>query len=173
MNLQRRALFRPLKAAENMLRPPWSGDADTFSERCSRCNACIDRCEEKILIFGDGGFPEINFERGECTFCGACEQACDSNVISRQQSDNFDNYQPRISQDCLNSRGIVCQLCRDSCEAEAILVSYSSTPQLPQINLADCSRCGACVAACPERAIQVVNLSCLHQSSASQAREPV
>ena len=31
--------------------------AADLAERCSRCDVCIDACEPRVLVHGDGGFP--------------------------------------------------------------------------------------------------------------------
>ena len=53
-------------------RPPWALNEFLFVDQCTRCNECITACEEEIIIRADGGFPEIDFNRGECTFCELC-----------------------------------------------------------------------------------------------------
>ncbi len=56
---------------------PWVRNELEFIDTCSRCHDCTSACSEKIIIKGDGGFPEINFNRGECTFCGDSKIRCD------------------------------------------------------------------------------------------------
>ena len=73
----RRALLRgDPTPTEPPLRPPWSVAEDIFTDVCTRCGECLAACPEKILIRGDGGFPGVDFQRGECTFCRACVDAC-------------------------------------------------------------------------------------------------
>ena len=53
----------------NAIRPPWSVNEADFTDKCTRCGDCILVCETQIIVKGDGGFPEIQFDKGECTFC--------------------------------------------------------------------------------------------------------
>ena len=59
------------------IRLPWTAHEKLFTRGCTQCGDCIAACEEKIIIKGDGGFPEINFSAGECTFCQKCVVACE------------------------------------------------------------------------------------------------
>lgn len=74
MDLSRRHLFSRRKS--NVVRPPWSKPEAKFIDACTRCGACVDACETQVLIKGDGGFPELNFQRAECSFCQACVTRC-------------------------------------------------------------------------------------------------
>ena len=56
----------------NAIRPPWSVNEEDFTDKCTRCGDCILVCETQIIVKGDGGFPEIQFDKGECTFCQKC-----------------------------------------------------------------------------------------------------
>ena len=37
------------RKASNGIRPPWSGDESHFLTHCTRCDACINACENNIL----------------------------------------------------------------------------------------------------------------------------
>ena len=54
---------RPRPRAE--IRPPWALTEPAFSARCTRCGDCLTACPQKILVAGDGGFPTVDFARGE------------------------------------------------------------------------------------------------------------
>ncbi len=77
VNLSRRSLFRGrLSAPRPEVQLPWSVSWADFVADCTRCGDCLTACPEQILIKGDGGFPTVDFQRGECTFCGECVSAC-------------------------------------------------------------------------------------------------
>ncbi len=40
------------RKASNGIRPPWSGDESHFLTHCTRCDACINACENNILQRG-------------------------------------------------------------------------------------------------------------------------
>lgn len=50
------------RKASNGIRPPWSGDESHFLTHCTRCDACINACENNILQRGAGGYPSVNFK---------------------------------------------------------------------------------------------------------------
>ena len=64
------------------IRPPWSLPENEFVERCTRCGDCISDCPQHILDKGRGGFPQVDFSRGECLFCGECVQTCTTGVLA-------------------------------------------------------------------------------------------
>ncbi len=70
------------RKASNGIRPPWSGDESHFLTHCTRCDACINACENNILQRGAGGYPSVNFKNNECSFCYACAQACPESLFS-------------------------------------------------------------------------------------------
>jgi Fe-S-cluster-containing hydrogenase component 2 len=67
-------------------------------------------CPEGIILKGDGGFPEVNFLQGECTFCQKCVESCDQNLfvkIAEVPSDNAWNSDISIKSDCLAATDVV------------------------------------------------------------------
>ena len=141
--------------AAPVVRPPWSGSEAHFIEKCARCNACVESCETTILYAGAGGYPVVDFKRGECTFCYACATACPEPIFLPQQTQPWD-ITVSIGQNCLAFKSIECRRCQDSCEPEVI----SFRPSLagiyqPKIETQGCTGCGACVAGCPVSAITV------------------
>jgi ferredoxin-type protein NapF len=73
VDLARRNFFRGRKASTRLaIRLPWVINEQYFIDDCTQCGDCITSCEEKIIVKGDGGFPEIDFSKGECTFCQKC-----------------------------------------------------------------------------------------------------
>ena len=55
---------------------------------------------------------------------------------------------------CLAHQGVVCRACGDACDDRAIrFAPVPGRTATPAIDAAACTRCGACVAACPVRAL--------------------
>ncbi|RME34750.1 MAG: ferredoxin-type protein NapF [Gammaproteobacteria bacterium] len=137
-----------------VLRPPWAVPEEGFTDRCSRCGDCLTACPEGILRKGDGGFPEVDFGRGECTFCGDCLAACETGALA-QRTPPW-TAKAGIGQACLALHGVDCQICQEQCETRAITFTpvAGSVPR-PRLDPGRCTGCGACVAPCPVTAIEV------------------
>lgn len=142
-----------------IIRPPWVNLND-FAQKCTQCSQCITACETKILIKGDGGYPEIDFTQGrkECTFCQACVNSCPENLF-RPTNEEAWQHKVEIKQSCLTEKGIECRSCQDNCESRAIQfkreIGRVSTPIL-DLNL--CNGCGACLSVCPSQSITILPL---------------
>lgn len=137
------------------VRPPWALPEETFTARCTRCAACREACPEEILIRGRNGFPEVDFRRGECTFCGDCARACEAGVLRAPDTAPW-AVKAQLTDSCLALGGVVCQSCADVCEAQAIAFgARAGGVSRPAIDSAACRGCGACVSQCPVAAIVV------------------
>ena len=138
------------------IRPPGALSEIDFADTCTACGDCVIACPEKIVVKGSGGYPEIDFRCGECTFCNACIDACTEQALSHRVKPAL-RIRLRVDDHCLARRQVVCQTCGDSCEADAIrFPPQLGVVAIPQIDAASCTACGACVAACPENAIQAI-----------------
>lgn len=141
------------------LRPPFGLAESDFVSTCERGNVCIKACPEKILRRGAGGFPEVDFARGACTFCYDCVKACQSGALDRQAL--ADARAPwsvvaAIDAGCLAESKVMCRSCGDRCAARAVrfrLVVGGAAR--PEIDTAHCNGCGACVSACPSGAVRM------------------
>lgn len=151
----RRSFFRGRRQAASPARPPWSLSEDQFVDQCERCDKCIKACEESILVRGDGGFPEINFSLGECTFCEACVNQCPSDALNKAQVETPFSHTLSITDDCFSKKGIVCQTCKDECETRAIKLVWHSAIPVPEIDQDACTGCGACISVCPNSSISL------------------
>ena len=167
VNLSRRGFLRAKPSVQIPLRPPWSLLESNFLRACSRCDGCRTACPTGIVVRGSGGFPEVDFARGECTFCGACATHCRSGALQHDAAVDTRpwSYRARIEEACLAQRNVVCRSCGDACEARAIRFRPRlGGAALPEVDWAACSGCGACVRPCPTHAIAMTN----HQEGAVQ-----
>jgi len=158
VNLSRRSLLRGRTgAAVQPLRPPGAVAEAHFTDQCTSCGECIAACPQGIVFSGSGDYPEVNFSHAECTFCGQCIDSCKQGALLPSVEPPW-RLELRLADHCLARQQIVCQMCGDVCEANAL----HFPPQLGQvaIPLIDddiCTGCGACIAACPENALRAIN----------------
>jgi len=161
-NLNRRAFLRGRSSKFDLgaIRPPWSIEISQFAERCTRCDECIKACPENILFRGDGGYPEVNFQHGECTFCSHCADACQAKAFKVKHTDPKDAWQLNVSikDSCLSLNAVVCRACGDSCPEGAIRFSLQvGGISSPEIDSETCTGCGECLYVCPKNAVLVQN----------------
>ena len=142
------------------LRPPWALDEADFIARCTRCDACVERCPEHILKAGRGGFPETDFAAGACTFCGACAEACEPKALVRGAPGRAFPVAAAVGEACLALGNVVCRSCSERCDAGAIRFRPAlGGVSKPELDRAACIACGNCVSACPTGAISMTPLS--------------
>lgn len=138
--------------------PPWSVTNNEFVEQCTRCGDCLSVCETKILVNGDGGFPEVQFDKGECTFCRKCVEICQQPIF-RPSNEQPWSHKIEISENCLTQRSIECRSCQDSCPVSSIYFRFQiGSVAQPFVNIDTCNGCGACLQNCPVNAIKVNHL---------------
>ena len=138
------------------IRPPWAIPEDRFVARCTRCDACLLACSPGVIVRGSGGFPQVDFSRGECTFCGRCADACGEGAFAPRAQTAPWHWVARIGEGCLAVRRVVCRSCGDACEARAIRFRLEAGGAgWPVMDGAACSGCGACVSVCPAGAIDM------------------
>lgn len=136
------------------VRPPWSLPEARFTQRCTRCGDCIQRCETGVLQKGDGGFPEIRFAAGGCSFCGECVEACKPGALHITPGAKPWLFKASIGISCLTRQKVVCRTCGEHCERGAIRFRLERGGiATPQVDPASCNGCGMCVADCPSHAI--------------------
>ncbi|PKI14163.1 ferredoxin-type protein NapF [Colwellia sp. 12G3] len=167
----RRRFFRGRVKTKQELRLPWVINEAVFTSGCTQCQDCIQSCETNIIVKDEDGFPKIDFNLGECSFCNKCIEVCEQPLfsgtfletksieINTTEENTLNNKKAwpvtlEISDKCLAKNNIYCQSCRDECETSVIKFNYldSSIPQ-PSLNDLDCNQCGACIRSCPQDAI--------------------
>ncbi|NTS78091.1 ferredoxin-type protein NapF [Catenovulum sp. SM1970] len=148
----KRNLLNRHRREDVVVRPPWSDLEEKFLDKCQHCNACIEQCETQIIVIGEGGSPEIDFNLGECTECKECLDACEPRALDINNPKSQHIF--TIKQDCLAHNAIYCQSCKDECEAGAIQFSFSrGAIPVPSLNNTQCTDCGACISVCPSQSI--------------------
>lgn len=156
MSSSRRSFLRGRFNGETLpQRPPWALAEDAFESACTRCGECATVCPTAIIVARAGGFPEVDFTRGECTFCGDCVAACAPQALHRTGNAPWP-MRAVIGDGCLAQRSVECRVCGEACAYGAIVFR----PTLggiapPAFDAARCTGCGACVAPCPVAAIAV------------------
>ncbi len=153
----RRALLfgRATAPAAPAARPPWALEAEAFAAACTRCDACIDACGERVLSRGADGLPRFEAGTGECTFCGDCAAACGTGALAAAVSPPW-HLRARVAEACLPGKGVVCASCRDVCPENAIRVPPGGRGAAV-VDAARCTGCGACVGVCPASALALVD----------------
>lgn len=155
--LTRRSFLRGrIRSVEPAQRPPWALNETDFISRCTRCDACIKACPTAILVPADGGYPTVDFSRGECTFCAECLTQCTPAALVREPGVPPWSLQAVIAPSCLAANGVECRVCGEACPTGAIRFRPRlGGVALPALTLDSCNGCGACFAPCPVRAITV------------------
>ena len=137
------------------LRPPWLKAPSSFTEDCTRCGQCVELCPQQIVRVGDGGFPVVKFDLGECVLCGECTTRCEAGLFldAAERGAAWD-HAAVIGERCLTHFGVLCRSCEDACEPRAIRFPLTAgLVAKPAVDTQICTGCGACIRPCPEQAI--------------------
>ena len=164
--ISRRTLFGHLRGGGEQQRPPWSRPDEAFTDSCTLCGDCLTACPTGVLVKGHGGYPIVDFGKSHCSFCGACRDACRAACFIAGASGKDVppwNLKAVIGASCMETAGVTCRVCEGACETSAIRFR----PRLgggssPSISSKDCTGCGACVGACPVRAIEITDRVQVH-----------
>lgn len=137
-----------------MLRPPWALAEAQFLSQCDGCARCVKACDTHVIVLTNG-FPRIDFQTGECTFCKHCAETCPTGALQRPEADLAPwTLKAQLDDRCLALQGVVCRSCGEQCETDAIRFCFTKGGVgQPQVNAAACTGCGACFAVCPAQAI--------------------
>jgi len=157
VDIAKRRLFSRKSVEDSTILLPWVEQISSFTDDCTRCSKCVSECETNIIINGDGGYPTIDFSRGECTFCYQCAQACPESIFLPKSSSPW-QAKASIKANCLATQNVECRSCGEMCDTMAIKFTLQlNRVAQPVISMDDCSGCGACVSVCPTAAINVSN----------------
>jgi ferredoxin-type protein NapF len=167
---RRRFLQAEFSPATALLRPPWSVAEARFRVACTRCGECISACPTGILKADGEGYPFVDFSGGECAFCAACVTACRDGALVRDASSAAPwTLKALFEASCLAEKGVMCLVCREQCERNAIrLQPRQGSVPMPQLDAGACTGCGACVAPCPAGSIRITTIE-----SAAEKKEAV
>lgn len=168
MSLSQRLLRRRAADAHSVVRLPWTRGEEHFTDHCTRCDDCVGACPERIIVRGDGGFPQLDFRAGGCTLCGACVDACKEPLFQtgRAPQQAF-AFRITVSELCFPKQGIECRSCGEACEAQAIRFRFNERRMAePQIDTDACTGCGFCIAVCPVDALQRQPISVVMEAQA-------
>ena len=165
MDQTRRGFFQsfsdPFKQSDKVVKPirlPYNKDESLFQKECVSCEnkPCTTVCDEEIIKILDDGTVELDFSKRGCTYCDACFEACDKEVLIADQ--DYKNIQAFIKLDitmCIAWKGVICSSCKDVCYDNAIKFLGMLRPE---INYDNCTSCGFCLGVCPSYAITATAL---------------
>ncbi len=140
---------------ELIVRPPYSLEESLFHSECVACEskACSASCEEEIILIRADGTPMLNFSKKGCTFCEACAEACELNVLSIENTHTSEKVNARFIisiEACVAHNDVICFSCKEPCIDDAILFNGLFNPV---IDMNICTGCGFCQSRCPTNAI--------------------
>ncbi|SDJ12068.1 periplasmic nitrate reductase maturation protein NapF [Ferrimonas sediminum] len=137
----------------DVIRMPHLVSEAHFTDGCSRCQKCVERCETGVIVIGAGGFPELDFDKAECSFCGRCATVCPEPLFLPAEDAPWP-YVVALSDSCLTFKGIECRSCADACEEAAIVFKPAIGISHPILSTA-CTGCGACLSRCPSQSLSL------------------
>lgn len=153
--LSRRDFFRTSRPPIAPFAPgPAAVAREAFLRACDGCGLCVPACPEHILHIVEAK-AQVDFSRGECTFCGDCVTACGRGAFTPAALAAWAG-RPSVSPACIGRAGVICRACGDACGRGAISFAIAAAGSPPSINPAACNGCGACVAPCPVGAVTMV-----------------
>ena len=138
------------------LPPPWSVADQEFRNLCKGCGECAAACAKDLIILEEDGLPVMDFTNGFCHFCGDCARSCSGGALRFSDEPPHRKLHVAINTNCLTRKKVLCRLCQEQCEQEAIVFFREDQGEQPPHVLSElCIGCGACVAGCPVQAISL------------------
>lgn len=160
------ALGNALEAGRSFLRPPGAVGETAFLARCTRCQACLSACPERIiqpLSIADSikgaGTPTLDFSRAYCTFCKnetgtspRCAAACPSGALTPSSGQARINGVASVNTtSCIAWDWKGCTACVDECPQGAIGLDEKKRPVVDE---KACDGCGLCELICPSASLR-------------------
>jgi len=116
---------------------------------CMGLGSCERSCPFDAVHVGDDGLAHV--DRGRCTGCGNCVDACPKRIIDLMPASELvyvrctnPHKGKAVKEVC--SRGCIgCRRCEKTCPFEAIAMDRD----LARIDPAKCTSCGLCATVCP------------------------
>jgi len=163
LNVFRKSVTSTKESSPLVVRPPYGLNESFFQSECVACEskACVASCDEQIIVIQADGTPMLNFVKSGCTFCEACANVCEANVLSLENRHTAErlNATFRIStQECVAHNGVICFSCKEPCIDDAILFNGMFNPV---IDMDKCTGCGFCLGRCPTLAIDFTPIEIL------------
>lgn len=160
-DLKRRRLFASVSSlidhkreSSNIIYPPYNRDRSLFLRLCPECidKPCVKACEEEIIFIDENGVPNLNFAERGCTFCDACADACNYDVLNDKTLTSINaNVEINVLK-CIAWQQVMCSSCKEPCLEDAIVFLGLFRPEIDQQK---CTACGWCLSVCPSDAIEV------------------
>lgn len=139
------------------LRPPGAVGEALFMSLCSRCNKCVDACDEHAAVFlfteEAGVYENTPVMRPELRACHMCEgfpcaAACETGALVVPKTPTWDLGTVAIDKTrCITFSGPECGACVDICPGDVNAMTLQRWK--PVLDSEQCIGCGICVDACP------------------------
>ena len=146
---------------EPRLVPPGAGSVDSFYDKCTACQLCVQHCPNGVLRPSTDLKhllqPQMGYEKGYCRpECTACSEVCPSGAIVKVDRDaktliriGTAVVNPFI---CLAAKGEErCGNCASHCPTGAIQMVEVEGIRRPVVAEEQCIGCGHCEYLCPVR----------------------
>ena len=153
---------------EPRLVPPGAGSVDSFYDKCTACQLCIQHCPNGVLRpstdLDHFLQPQMGYEKGFCRpECTACSEVCPSGAIVKVNRDaktliriGTAVVNPFI---CLAASGEEhCGNCARHCPTGAITMTQVGDTRRPVVAEEQCIGCGHCEYLCPVRPISAITV---------------
>lgn len=152
----------PWGKGKGTIMPPGALSYDQFTQHCTACQLCSDRCPSGVLMpaikeYGMNGIfqPHLDFSKGYCAYnCNFCSQACPSGAIHpltvQDKQKLVIGKAVYYAFHCIiNEQGVECGNCARHCPQGAITMKEQGDKLLPVVHHDLCIGCGACQYYCP------------------------